>query len=243
MPSLFQPLKQGSVKTRVADAIRVAIYSGHLRPGDPLLEMQLAKDFRVSQTSVREALLQLERLGLVRRFPNKGTQVTELSEKEFRERLELRMQLECTAAVQAGARLQDRDAQALTELADRIASRARESDFATAAMVDLEFHRRMWAISGNEILAQVLHQISAPLFAFVSIVRTRRRSQIPIVLHSHHEIVDALASRDAALIHKTMQNHFAGSYEQFVPHLSSVPDIATRHSDEAGQRSKQGDDR
>src|SRR5579862_6847083 len=113
MPSLFQPLKQGSVKTRVADAIRHAIYSGKLRPGDPLLEMQLAKDFRVSQTSVREALIQLEQLGLVRRFPNKGTQVTELSAKEVRERLEIRVQLECLAALQAAPNIGNSEAERL----------------------------------------------------------------------------------------------------------------------------------
>ena len=215
MPQLFAPLKQGSIKTRVADAIRQAIYSGKLRPGDSLLELQLAKDFRVSQTTVREALMQLEQLGLVRRFPNRGTQVTELTPKEVRERLDIRVELECLASLQAARQMDQRTANRLLELADSIHSMTAKRDYAGAAQADLEFHRSIWAVSGNDTLAQVLLHVSAPLFAFVSILRSRSDGDLGMVLHSHREIVDALLNGDADLVRSTIQNHFAGSYERF----------------------------
>src|SRR5579863_3729694 len=101
----FEPVKQGSIRSRIVEAVRSAIYSGQLRPGNPLTELQLARDFQVSQTPVREALFQLERLGLVRRVQNKGTFVTKLSLEEVKERLEVRVQLEVLAAQHAALRL------------------------------------------------------------------------------------------------------------------------------------------
>src|ERR1700681_1391756 len=105
MALIFQPLKQGSVKTRVTEAVRNAIYAGKLLPRAPLLELQLAKDFQVSQTSVRQALIQLEQLGVVRRVANKGTFVTELSPEQVCDRLEVRAKLEGMAALRAAPRI------------------------------------------------------------------------------------------------------------------------------------------
>lgn len=216
MAFTFTAVKQGSVKNRVAEAIRNAIYSGKLHPGDPLLELQLARDFRVSQTSVREALIHLEQLGLVRRFPNKGTVVTELTPQQVRERLEIRMPMECMAALQAASKMDEKHAAELFALADRIGDATARKDFYAAAQADLDFHRTIWRLSGNETLCQILDQIAAPLFAFVSIVRSTHTGHLPSVLHSHREIVEALASRDTKLIRDTIENHFAGSYEHFL---------------------------
>jgi DNA-binding GntR family transcriptional regulator len=212
----FRPVRQGSIKTRVAEAVRDAIYAGRLRPGDPLLEMQLARDFRVSQTSIREALIQLEQLGLVRRFPNKGTQVTELSSREVRERLEIRIRLESLAAMQAAPHVKQRDAEKLRQLADLIGSARSRGDYAGSAQADLQFHSTIWTLSGNETLSQILHQVSAPMFAFISIVRSLQHGDHGAILNSHREIVDALLSHDPAMLQATIDNHFPGSYEEFL---------------------------
>jgi DNA-binding GntR family transcriptional regulator len=216
MALIFQPLKQGSVKTRVTEAVRNAIYAGKLRPGDPLLELQLAKDFQVSQTSVREALIQLEQLGLVRRVANKGTFVTELSPEQVRDRLEVRAKLECMAALRAAPRITAFDVSKLHELADRIAATTSRKEFFSAAQNDLEFHRTLWRISKSETLYQVLDQIAAPLFAFISIMRSSRNGAVPVVLHSHHDIVTAVEAGDPEVIQSSIENHFADSYDQFV---------------------------
>lgn len=216
MAAIFQPLKQGSVRARVADAIRNAIYSGKLCPGDPLLELQLAREFHVSQTPVREALLQLERLGLVRRIANKGTFVTELTPEQIRDRLDVRADLECMAAVRAAPRLTLSDAAKLHEMAEQIADRTGRHDFFGAAQADLEFHRTLWRISGSETLYQVLDQIAAPLFAFISIIRSSKRGEVQGVLHSHHDVVNALETGDPLVIESAIENHFADSYDQFV---------------------------
>jgi len=225
MALVFQSLKQGSVKTRVADAVRHAIYAGKLRPGDPLLELQLAKEFEVSQTSVREALIHLEQLGLVRRVANKGTFVTELSPEQVRDRLEVRSKLEYMAAIRAAPRVTAVEASKLHELADQIAATTSRKEYFGSAQYDLEFHRAIWRLSSSETLYQVLDQIAAPLFAFISIVRSSPRAG-PIVLHSHHDIVNALEGGDPGVIQSSLEYHFADSYDQFVAPQSAAESAA-----------------
>src|ERR1700722_7274491 len=98
----FRPIVDSPVHSRVFDAIRDAIFAGSLKPGEPLRELHLAKELQVSQASVREGLVHLEISGLVVRIPNKETRVTKLSNREVRERLELRESLEAMAWI-AGA--------------------------------------------------------------------------------------------------------------------------------------------
>jgi len=93
------------LRDQVKDAVRDAIFQGRFQPGDPLRELGLARDLRVSQATVREALLQLEQTGLVVRVPNKQTIVTQLSQQDLKERIIIRILLEEAAAVEAARRI------------------------------------------------------------------------------------------------------------------------------------------
>ncbi len=214
--AVFAAIKQSSVKDRVVEALQAAMYTGKLLPGAALLEIQLAREFHVSQTSVREALLQLEQLGLVKRIANKGTFVTKLTPAQVAERLELRMDLECMAGLQAARYINQDDEKALMGLADEMVAATHGNEYYAAAHSDLEFHRRMWLIARNETLYQVLDQVAAPLFAFVSIVRSHLADDLKkVILNSHRDIVIALVSGDSSAIRSKIETHFAGSYERF----------------------------
>jgi DNA-binding GntR family transcriptional regulator len=215
MKGTFKPLKNGSVWSRIVDELRAAVYSGRLKPGAPLLELQLARDFQVSQTSVREALLHLERLGIVQRVANRGTFVTKLSPDEVRERLEVRIQLEYMAAVRAGSRMTTEFSAELQNLVEAISGAILRNDYFESAQADLDFHRTIWKIAGNDTLFQLLDQLTAPLFAFVSILRKNRLDDLKHRIHSHQEYMNALESGDAAAICKAVECHFRDSYEQF----------------------------
>ena len=75
--------------------------TGKIRPSTRLRELHLARSLGVSQSTIREALFQLEHSGLVVRVPNSGTTVASFSEDELRERIEVRLVLEEEAFVKA----------------------------------------------------------------------------------------------------------------------------------------------
>src|SRR5262247_2709868 len=73
------PVRSGTLRSQVVDILRHAIFFGKLRPGELLTELPLAKKLSVSQSTIREALADLEHYGLVTRVPNRGTVVTTIS--------------------------------------------------------------------------------------------------------------------------------------------------------------------
>ena len=78
----------------VFNTLRQAILRGELKPGERLMEIALSQRLGVSRTPVREAIRMLEQEGLVIMIPRKGAQVAEISEKDLKDVLEVRLGLE-----------------------------------------------------------------------------------------------------------------------------------------------------
>src|SRR4029450_3558118 len=109
MSANLKPVKNRSLSDDVFESLRDAIFSGRLKPGDSLRELHLAKELSVSQHTVRDALVKLERYGLVVRIPNKETIVTRHSSQAIRDRMEIRATLEEKAFLKAAGKLTAED--------------------------------------------------------------------------------------------------------------------------------------
>ncbi len=221
---LFQPVRDVSVGTRVSEAIRKAIFSWKLRPGDQLLEAHLAQDFHVSQTSVREALFHLEQYGLVRRVPNKSTFVTKLSVEDLKERLDVRMLLEEQAAILATPQMNETHLHELSSRAEAISVAVLQNAYFDLSLVDFDFHHYIWERSGNKVLSQTLDRLSAPLFAFASGIRNAHHDDLRKVVNSHEAIVAALRQGEPEGVREAMRAHFRHSYEVILSHGQEVPE-------------------
>src|SRR5574341_322553 len=103
------PVRYRNLVEQIATALRQAIADGKLRPGTRLLEVQVARQMGTSRAPLREALIQLEREGLVVRQPNRGAFVADLTEELVREVASLRGVLEGFAAGLAVKRLTEED--------------------------------------------------------------------------------------------------------------------------------------
>ncbi len=212
----FRPIKDSPVHIRVFEAIRDAIFAGDLKPGEPLRELHLASELQVSQASVREGLSQLENSGLVVRIPNKETRVTKLSNREVRERLEIRESLETMAWMAASKWMRDADYEQLCDKMQAISLAVERNAYPALAAADLEFHRHIWEHGRNPTLARMLEQLTAPLFAFVSLVHSINRDNLRHVVNSHERVIAALRDGGARLIRERLREHLAGSYDRFL---------------------------
>lgn len=205
--------RSSSVQERIIEAVRKSIYSGDIGPGEPLLEMHLARQHGVSQTTVREALVKLEHTGLVRRIRNQGTFVTELSISELREHLRLRIVLECMAAVDAASRMDEADFEQLQVRFDRIVKAVTtKNTYYEIGRVDLEFHRFIWECSGNKTICRILDQLATPMLAYVSIRSSSGREEMSHVVREHQPILDAMRSGVPEAIQEAIRLHFETSY-------------------------------
>ncbi|MFD7336010.1 GntR family transcriptional regulator [Streptomyces violascens] len=150
----FTPTPIPSRTQFVLDAIRHAILTGALSPGQALVEAELAAQFGVSKTPVREALKTLAGTGLVVMSQYKGVAVRRVDAGMAREVYDVRLLLEPEAVRRTVAR--EVPPQAAEEALDR-ADRA--EDGAERALANREFHRALYLPCGNPLLTRVLDEV------------------------------------------------------------------------------------
>lgn len=215
MPQVLKPVRSTSKAQEVFFTLRSAILSGDLKPGDPLKEAHLAKQLRVSQVPIREALLQLEHLGLVVRVPDKGTTVTKMTRVEMLNLLEVRAHLEDLAFRLAAANL---DKAAIKELREALATlekKVAQNDYYGSAEADLRFHQIVWRLSGNSMLANLLDRICASWLAFISLHRHMTKESLKQSAGNHRVLIDVLESGDNGAITRAIREHL--SPERSIP--------------------------
>jgi DNA-binding GntR family transcriptional regulator len=211
-----------TLPARAFGILKDAIFAGTLKPGEAVRELHLARDLQVSQATVREALVRLERVGLVTRLQHRRTTVTSFTRQEVRDRLTMRLVLEELAAVCAAERMSAERVRELGALSDAISRAVVSGDQYEHAVADMRFHQFIWRESGNAILASTLEQLTTPLFAFLSVLHQRGMYDLRMT-HPHDRIVRAFASGRAEAIRKEIRDHIGGSYGDFLE--SGLPDL------------------
>ena len=140
----------------ILEEIRWRIVFNEYPPGSVLNVRELAKQFHVSPTPVREALIRLESEMLVKRVPNKSVQVTELSLQDIRDIFEARLTLTDTVAILAANRIKPEQLDRMTKLIERIRA---QKDRTKLLQLDYEFHNLMSEATGNRVIGGMLRTL------------------------------------------------------------------------------------
>lgn len=208
-----------TVADRVATVLREAILSGRIKPGERLVERRLAEEFGVSLASLRTALQQIEREGLVTKKANTATHVTKLSREKLREMLDVRMLLEPAAMLLASQNLTLETDRQLQNCADEIDRAVSVNDFYGVARADLHFHQSIWSICGNETMIKMLNQLCVPVFAFLMILMSLQHEQLKNRVTSHQDLLDLIRSKDSEKIRGAIRAHIMTSWHPFLDEL------------------------
>ena len=187
---VFQEIEAVPLTERVAAVLKDAFFSGKLKPGDAIVERQLAREMKVGTPVVREALISLQGQGFVRRVINTGTFVTKFDANEVRQLYTLRIELEALALEWARPRVTPKDVADLRTLVDNLVAAGEAGAPREFLERDFEFHRHCWKLSGNVPLMETLERLMAPLFAFAVL-----GSGVPLtaaMAREHYAIVNAL---------------------------------------------------
>lgn len=225
MLKLIQPT---SKKNQVVLAIKEAILSGSISPGDQIVESRIAQELGSGIPLVREALIELEHQGFVHKTPYKGTIVTTLGPKEIRENFQLRVELEALAVEWAKERVTPADIKDLEKLIRRMEQAAADLDLDQFYQIDLDFHRRLWQLSGNSYLADMLERMVVPLFAFFVMKTRRERESYVESAATHGKIVEAMASRNAVEVRELMRESLMSWKDDMLKLLFSENEAETR---------------
>ncbi len=165
MPLTLQKIEPISKKARIVASFREAIVSGSIRSGEQIVEGKIAQQLGVGQGIIREALIELEHQGFVQRTPFTGTQVTELTLQDAQQIYDVRIELEPLAFFLAGQNAQAQYISELREMAEKAKSASKAGNLDAFFENHLAFRRKVWALSGNRYLQQILERVVVPLYA------------------------------------------------------------------------------
>jgi DNA-binding GntR family transcriptional regulator len=205
----LSPIRRStSLTAEVAERLRKAILNGDLAEGTPLPEAQTALKLGVSRVPVREALVELERQGLVEFDRNGRACVRAFSEEDVAEIISLRAALQRMAARLAAEKLTDAD---LASLED-ILTRARGTrDLTAFSALDSEFHDRIVEIARHRRLSRLWTDVRSPMDLWLARIHRRRESTVHDVrqatLKSHREMIDVLKTRRPDAAGDLMEQH------------------------------------
>ncbi|HHV57353.1 MAG TPA: GntR family transcriptional regulator [Firmicutes bacterium] len=198
-----------SLREQLFQALKEAILTNKYRPGEELPIDKLAAEFGVSTTPVREALVRLEGIGLVRLIPNRGAQVTSITPADVRHIWEVRRLLEPYAARTAAERCSVEELDALEDKLQRVLARPEEFDLYTES--DLELHELLVKHLTNGVLMEILDRVklSSLRMRYFSEenIPTLRREVIQQATREHLAIVAALRAHDAARTENMVYQH------------------------------------
>ncbi len=191
---------------RVATRLSRLIIQGHYPPGTKLVEMDLAERFEVSRAPIREALKELERLGLVKKNLRQGTRVIELTPRDVTEIYEIKCTIEGLAAELAAERISNSKLKNLGDIFQRMQDYVKCGDIEEYLNASREFHQCIIEASKNSRLIQTYKALSGQIWWLGTMILTRSdRSKAS--LRDHKKILDALIARDKKKARKTMGNH------------------------------------
>ncbi|MEV6397720.1 GntR family transcriptional regulator [Streptomyces sp. NPDC051907] len=201
VPKLERP---GPLRERVYEALLELIANRALRPGQHLVESELAGHLGVSRQPVREALQRLNTEGWVDLRPAQGAFVHEPTEAEAEQLLSVRTLLEAEAARLAAANSGSAGIAALEEVCARGEQAVADDDVDLALATDAAFHAQVMDLAGNLVLADLAAQVDRRV-RWHCAPAARQRGRQPWI--EHRALLAAISARDESRAAQVMRAH------------------------------------
>ncbi|WP_114855121.1 GntR family transcriptional regulator [Brachybacterium sp. YJGR34] len=220
---LMQPIRRPSIIDQAELELRNAIYTGDLRPGDTVPEVQVSKQMGISRSSLREACQRLVRDGLLTQVPGRGLFVTTMDAAAMSQFIDYRLGIEMQAASIVADRVQELRAAGdelgaaallapLRACLERVRTALAAEEVIEAGNADLDLHQQLAELSGNRFLASAMNTIVI-LTRMGSFSDPRGYGVRADLTTTHETLLEALdggdASRARALLRENLRE-FAG---------------------------------
>lgn len=186
------------------ETLKWQIIRGVYKPGDRIVERDLAESLGVSRTPLRSALEKLRQEGMVTRDINGIVKVTHLSVRDAENLYRIRMELEGLAVEQAADRITPDAIARLRTLNNQLSALSEHGSFDDMLLAGWRFHSELYALADNDRLLSILTNIANLIarYRYLTIVDRGTKSTV-----EHERIIDALAKADAAGARAAARDH------------------------------------
>ncbi len=224
MPDYSSPSPRES--DRIEGALRRLILSLELEPGLAVSEAALMKNYGWGRTPLREAFQRLAEQSLLQIVPRQGIVITPLSIFDFVEVMDAMGMVIGPAASLACKRLAEAQLEALAQLVTQAESAAAQGGLAAVAELDYEFHRILAEATGNRYLCSYLLHLHRVATRF-NLAAWRRDGSARHSIDEHHQLLQALRTRDVVAVKALMLEHIEGARQRVVGGMQdNGPDLS-----------------
>lgn len=209
------PVTNATRRDVVVDAIRRALLSGELTPGQRIKEAPLAEALRVSRPTIREAIHQLIHEGSLVQEPYKGIRVANPSPQDLLDVAAVRVSLETLAALQLAKHPDGRGMARVWEALQAHLDAIDAGDPVKADITHLMLHRTLWEGADNHMLMRIWPLVESQIRMAMSLDQATLSNPARDA-ELHVRLVDVIAAGDEERIAREVREHIAGSAEQVV---------------------------
>lgn len=226
----FERLEGVGLKQEIEVRLKQAILDGSLAPGEQLVEGEIARQFGVSRSPVREAIQDLERQGYVIKRPRRGTFVTELTPQSVVEIYTLRVLLEGYAAAIAASDCQSEITNRMLGLVAKMEDSMREADFVGFSEADLEFHSLLCSSTGHSHLIY-LSQCLRMEMGFHVVLSRYSAEQAENLVGEHRLLLEVIEAGDSERARQIAQRHVRIAGQLFLQKFFGQDELPTSEED------------
>lgn len=202
----------------VFNTLRDAILKGELKPGEHLMEVQLANKLGVSRTPIREAIRQLEAEGLVVMTPRKGAVVAEITKEDLTDVLEVRKTLEKFAVELACSNINNEELERLHQCHEIFKSAFDSGELTVIANKDEEFHDVIYGASRNKRLIQILNNLREQIYRY-RLEYIKDEEKRFILIDEHDKLINAIENKDVATAKEVIEAHIDNQEQTILENL------------------------
>jgi DNA-binding GntR family transcriptional regulator len=202
---LTSPILRNVLRSQVKDVLMERIIEGHYKPGARLIETQIARELGVSQAPVREALRELESVGMVESLAFRGARVRKPTREELIEAFPVRAALESLAAGEAARRITEPQLRQLEELIEQMESAAKRKNAHEQAIANAQFHSLIVEAAQNHTLEKLWRFLEPGARTYLTTAQAG--VDLTKLAVRHRKLLTPLRARDGEAAAAAMREH------------------------------------
>lgn len=208
-----------SISDQIYELLKKKILDNQIKPGERLMQEEIAEAFKASRTPIRQAFILLEKDGIVERLPQGGVRVTEVNIETVKDVFGIRGALEAYAVELACAKIQESDIKRMREIEQQahaiLLAPAENSNVKLQMLIELNssFHEVIYNSAGSHVLIQLINNLKNN-FLRLRALSMREVDTWSQVWQEHSQLIGCLERRDKKNAIRIMRDHIstASSY-------------------------------
>ncbi|MDR2888514.1 MAG: GntR family transcriptional regulator [Lachnospiraceae bacterium] len=225
-----EPLKDDLIRVELSEflplrdvvfnALRKAILTGRLKPGERLMEVHLGEQMGVSRTPIREAIRKLELEGLVVMVPRRGAEVAGMTVKSMQDVLEVRRSLDVLSVELACDRMSETELERLREAGNKFTQAIKTGNAAVMAEADVVFHDIIVAGTGNLRLQQLLNNLAEQIYRY-RFVYLQDDIRHELLVDEHEAVYHGIRNRNKIAAVEAVRIHIDNQEQSIIRHIEA----------------------